>query len=407
MVIRVSRLRLGIGVCLLLAASVVTAQPDSASAAADRARRLAKLWREVESARPPAAAEISRRLTDIAMEYLGQNDPAQASELLSEAVVRDPDNGIALANLILAYLKNEDFDFADFYLEQATQTADRRNPDPKVYFAIGDLYAARNRLQEAVSAWDYYVRLGGGDPVALAKLERARRELSVKQGQRLLSGDHFALYTDAAISEDVAARVEENLEQEYRTQSEFFGAPLAGGPQVVILYEGRAYFSLVSIPTWVSAIFDGKIRVSLEAPARWTPRLQAVLSHELTHAFIRHGSGGHAPGWLHEGLAQWFEGKRMMRSELRQVFARQPLRTLADMEGSLARRGIPAIAQSNYIEALGLIEYLIQERGPGAVACLVRALGTGDTLEEALVRETGFTSPELLAGFRAWVGLGH
>jgi tetratricopeptide (TPR) repeat protein len=403
----VSRLRFGLGACLLLAAGAVTAQPDPTSAAAGRARRLAQLRREVESAHPPAAAEISERLTDLAREYLENNDPAQAIELLSEAVARDPENGTALAHLILAYLKNEDFDFADFYLDQATQTADRRNPDPGVYSTIGDLYAARNRLHEAVSAWDYYLRLGGSEPAVLERLERSRRELSVKQGQRLLSGDHFAIYTDATISEEVAERVEAHLEQEYRSQSEFFGAPLAGGPQVVILYEGRAYFSLVSIPTWVSAIFDGKIRVSLEAPARWTWRLEAVLSHELAHAFIRHLSGGHAPGWLHEGLAQWFEGKRLMRSELREVFSRQPLRKLAEMEGSLAHRGIPAIAQSNYIESLGLIEYLIQERGPGAVACLVRALGAGDPLEEALRRQTGFTSPELLAGFRAWIGLGR
>jgi tetratricopeptide (TPR) repeat protein len=404
---RVRRLRFGIGACLLLAASALTAQPDSTSAAVDRARRLAKLWREVESAHPPAVAEISTRLTDIALEYLGQNDPPQAIELLSEAVARDPDNGNALANLILAYLKNEDFDFAGFYLEQATQTTDRRNPDPQVYLAVGDLYAARNRLREALSAWDYYRRLGGSDPTALAKLEGARRELSVKQGQRLLLSDHFALYTDAAISEEAAAQVEANLEQEYRSQSEFFGAALPGGPQVVILYEGRAYFSLVSIPTWVSAIFDGKIRVSLEAPARWTAALQAVLSHELTHAFIRQVSGGHAPGWLHEGLAQWFEGKRMMRKELREVFDRQPLRSLAEMEGNLAHRAGRAGVRTNYIEALGLIEYLIQERGPGAITCLVRGLGDGDTLEEALRRETGLTSPELLAGFRAWVGLGR
>ena len=36
---------------------------------------------------------------------------------------------------------------------------------------------------------------------------------------------------------------------------------------------------------------------------------ELLLSHELAHAFIRQASGGRAPGWLHEGLAQWAEGQ--------------------------------------------------------------------------------------------------
>jgi tetratricopeptide (TPR) repeat protein len=401
----VSRVRFGIGICLLLAASAMTAQPGSTSEAVDRARRLAKVRREVESAHPPAAAEISTRLTDIALEYFEQNDLPQAIELLSEAVARDPDNGIALAGLILAYLKHEDLEFARFYLELATQTAARRNPDPQAYLAIGNLYAARNRLQEALSAWDYYRRLGGSDPAALAELERVRKELALAQGQRLLRSERFALSTDAAIPEETAARVVEHLEGEYTRQSAFFGRPLPADPQVVILYEGRAYFSLVSVPTWVSGIFDGKIRVSLEAPGEWNQALAAVLSHELTHAFLRHASRGRAPGWLHEGLAQWFEGKRVLRSEFRETFQRQPFYSLSEMEGNLARRGDRTAARGNYLEALGLIEYLMQKRGPGAVACVVRALGEGSSLDEALLRETGDTSAGLLAGFRSWTGL--
>ena len=106
-----------------------------------------------------------------------------------------------------------------------------------------------------------------------------------------------------------------------------------------------------------------------------------------------------------EGLAQWFEGKRVLRGEFRQMLARQPFYSLAEMEGNLARKGDRATTRSNYVEALGLVEYLMQGRGPGAIACVVRGLGQGSTLEEALLRETGFTPAELLAGFRTWAGL--
>jgi hypothetical protein len=75
------------------------------------------------------------------------------------------------------------------------------------------------------------------------------------------------------------------------------------------------------------------------------------------------------------------------------------------MEGNLARRADRAATRSNYVEALGLVEFLMQGRGPGAIGCVVRGLGQGSTLEETLLRETGFTPAELLAGFRTWAGL--
>jgi hypothetical protein len=41
------------------------------------------------------------------------------------------------------------------------------------------------------------------------------------------------------------------------------GARLSAS-QVVVLHSGRAYFSLVSAPDWVSGAYDGKIRISVE-----------------------------------------------------------------------------------------------------------------------------------------------
>ncbi|HEX9304250.1 MAG TPA: hypothetical protein VGA31_07350 [Thermoanaerobaculia bacterium] len=389
---------------LLLTAGALAEQGDSSAAKVDRARRLAELRQKLESAHPPAAAEISTRLTEIALEYQKGNDLTQAIELMSEAMGRDPDNGIALANLILAYLKHEDFEFAGFYLELATQTTARRQPNPDLYRTIGDFYAARHRLEDAVTAWDYYLRLGGADPAVLARLERTRREVSVTPGQRLLESEHFALYTDAVISPNVAARAEEHLEQEYRRQSTFFATELIDR-QTVILYGGRAYFSLVSVPTWVSGIFDGKIRISLEPEQGWTSQLAAVLSHELAHAFVRYASADRAPGWLHEGLAQWWEGKRITRGEIHDLFRGRSPHSLAEMEGNLALPGDRAAPRTNYMQTLAVIEYLMETHGTGSVACIVRDLGAGRSLPEALRLETGLTPEELFRTWKEWAKL--
>jgi hypothetical protein len=173
---------------------------------------------------------------------------------------------------------------------------------------------------------------------------------------------------------------------------------------VVILYAGRAYFSLVSVPDWVSGVFDGKIRVSVDPYGGLTEGLSAILSHELAHAFIRSLSADRAPGWLHEGIAQWWQGKRLLRREIA-VALRGHAYPLFQMEGNLARKASIEAARTAYIEALGLIEYLIIHHGEKAPACIVADLGNGLSIGQALERETGLTPDALMGKFRAWAGI--
>ncbi|MEP7131612.1 MAG: hypothetical protein ABI914_00510 [Acidobacteriota bacterium] len=223
--------------------------------------------------------------------------------------------------------------------------------------------------------------------------------------QRVRTSDRLSLYTDASIEDSVATRVEEHLESELAKLAAFFSSPDDVGTHVVILYEGRAYFSLVSIPKWVSGIFDGKIRVSIESPARWSNELAGVLSHELAHSYLRSVSRGHAPAWLHEGLGQWFQAQRIPRGELRQWFARHEVLSLEQMDALLVRRTDRERTRDVYLEAFGLTEFLIDEKGPGVIACLVRDLADGVSFHEALRRETGLSPRDLVSHWKRAIGL--
>jgi len=393
-----TRVLLGLALGALAASALASAPPDELE------KRLASARRRAEAAArgTPEGKAAASELGEIGAAYLERGDTGRAVELLEEAYGWDADNGLVLARLTLAYVRAEDFPFARFYLELAEERAPRA--PPKAYAVLGEVYYSLNRLEDAVLAWEQVERLGGGDPRILRRLARAREELSLSSKQRYREAADFVFYFDAAIPPETVDRVAEKLARASRELSGFFGVALPG-PQVVILYEGRAYFALVSIPDWVSGVFDGKIRVAMDPGGGVTPELETVLIHELAHAYLRHASRDLAPGWLHEGLAQWFEGKRVLRGEFREAFARQPVHSLSEIEGNLGRKADRAAARSNYVEALGLVEYLMQERGPDAIACLVRTLGEGSTLEEALRRETGLTPAELLAGFRAWADL--
>ena len=368
-------------------------------------QRLNALRREASGPRPPVPRAMSDRLTGIGADLLLEGKVAEAIELFSEAVGHDPDNGLALAQLVIAYLQNGDLQFADFYLEQATASVRRRNPPAELFRTIGDLFESRHRMGEAVSSWDYFRRLGGSDAAVDSKLDRARGELSLGRPQRVRTSDRVSLYTDASLPDSVATRVEAHLDAELARLAAFFSSPEKVGTQVVILYDGRAYFSLVSIPNWVSGIFDGKIRVSIESPGRWSTELAGVLSHELAHSYLRSVSRGRAPAWLHEGLGQWFQEQRIPRDELRHWFAQHEVMSLKKMDLVLARRGDREQTRDVYLEAFGLTEFLIDQKGTGVIACLVRDLGEGVAFEEALRREAGLSPRDLVSDWRRAIGL--
>ena len=366
--------------------------------------RLRAVHRRSEGVHPgsPEARALAAELSKIGAAYLEKRDFGRAVELLGEAYGWDSDNGIVLALLTLAYVRQEEFDFARFYLDLALQRAPRA--PPQAYEILGEVYYSWNRLEDAVLAWEHFRQLGGDNPTTLKRLARARQELSLASGQRSLEGEGFSLFWDPPIGADEIRRISDRLAESYRQQSAFFGMRLPTS-QIVILYAGRAYFSLVSVPDWVSGLFDGKIRVSLDPDGGLSPELVAVLSHELAHAFVRHVSADRAPGWLHEGLAQWWEGRRLMRSEIHEAFRGRSPHTLAELNENLARRADRAAARTNYFEALGLVEYLVERHGSAAVACFTRDFGEGRSLAEALSLEFGLTPDEFFRRWKEWAKL--
>lgn len=381
------------------------AAPAPAAAPVDELHsQLLALRRRSEGIRPgtPDARPVAAELARIGRGYLEKGDTGRAVELLEEAYGWDEENGLVLALLTLAYVRRSEFPFARFYLDLAEQRAPRA--PAQAYQILGEIYYSLNRLEDAVLAWEHFQTLGGESPATLSRLSKVRQELALALGQRYLETEKFSFFWDPAIPAPVVESIANRLATAYREQSEFFATELPAS-QIVILYTGRSYFSLVSIPDWVSGVFDGKIRVSLDPDGGLTGELSAVLSHELAHSFIRHSSADRAPGWLHEGIAQWLEGKRIPVSEMRGEFRRHAPHSLGEMEGNLARRSDRAVARSNYVQSLAIVEYLFERHGGGAVACLVRDLGEGRTFAEALKVETGLTPDELFRNWKAWAEL--
>lgn len=367
-------------------------------------RAIAAIHRRAEgvSRGTRGARRIAAELEEIGRDCLARGQIGQAIELLGEALALDEDNGVVLAELTLSYVRIEDYEAAAFYLRLAEDRATRAPPE--IYAVLGAIYDSLHRLDDAVAAWSESVRLGGQEATLLRRLARARDELALARGQRSVVSESFTIFAEPAVPEELARATAQMLEATHRDLAAFLGARLPAG-QVVVLYVGRSYFSLACAPDWVSGVYDGKIRLSVE-PDSGTPEVfAAVMAHELAHALIRHVSRDRAPGWFHEGLAQWLEGRRIPRWEIRWVMGAHPTQSIEALEAGLASVLDRAQARALYAESLSLIEYLAAIRGEGVLACIVARLGEASSLSEALRAETGLSPGELYSGWRSWAGL--
>jgi tetratricopeptide (TPR) repeat protein len=402
-------LSLGAAPAALLAAALGLApQPPTPAvppAGPARDRAIAALHDRAADAAPGSteAAGVSRDLERIGAAYLEEGAVDRATELLSEAYALDEENGLVLAELTLSYVRAEDYENARFYLRLAEERVHRAPPE--IYGVLGDAYFGLHRLDDAMLAWSEYVRLGGTDTDVLRRLARARDELAVSRGQRSLAFDHFTVFADAGVSQELLRAAGEDLEAAYAAQGSLFGGRIAA-PQLVVLYSGRAYFSLVSVPDWVSGLYDGKIRVSVEAESIAPGSSRSVLAHELAHALIRSGSRDRAPAWFHEGLAQWCEGRRIPVREVARAVGPRPASSYGALDSGFGRGASRQAVRATYAQALSLVEFLIAVRGVGAITCVLARLAEGaDSLDAALGEETGFSEKQLFEGWKKWAGV--
>ena len=369
----------------------------------ERESAVAAIHRRAQNASPGTAEArwLSAQLSEIGRVFLAQGESGRAIELLNEAYALDEANGLVLAELTLAYVRAEDYDAAAFYLRLAESRASRAPPE--IYAVLGEIYDGLHRLEDAALAWGESVRLGGQDPALLRRLARIRDELAVAQGQRSLDSETFAIFAEPAIPDVVLRRTAETLEAAHRAQSALFGARLPRR-QVVVLYAGRTYFSLVSVPDWGSGAYDGKIRVVIQPDAE-EDALPAVLAHELAHAMMRQLSHDRVPGWLHEGLAQWLEGRRIPLRDVRKEIGAGPARSIEALEGAFPTSLDRSQVRALYAQTLSIVEYLVALRGEGAIGCVVSRLGDGASLTEALESEVGLSPVQLYRAWSVWAGV--
>jgi hypothetical protein len=145
----------------------------------------------------------------------------------------------------------------------------------------------------------------------------------------------------------------------------------------VLLYTEQQFRDVTQAPAWAGGIYDGRIRVPAAGAAQSPQLFERVLVHELTHAMIAAIAPRSVPAWLHEGLAQHFEGDDVAAA--RQSVARFGVIPLQYLERSFSSltAGQATLA---YLQSLVVVEHLMRRPGMDWSA-LFRALSDTDRIE--------------------------
>ena len=355
---------------------------------AETVRRLEELKARMQQfplAREENRAQVVALLCRLGGEDLKQGHAGEARRRFEEALQYDDHSIPARGGLAAAYLHEGRDAFARSVLERALLDAPH---DPDLLFLLGAVAQKQDRQDEALAAWEKSLAVRP-DPLLRERMETLRRQQSVEQGYRRTEGAHFILrYDGERISPELEAAILGELESRFPDLVRQFDHDLSL-PIAVVVYPGQAFYEATQADANVAGLYDGKIRLPAGGLRDLNREVRAVLLHELAHAFITDKSGGRAPRWLQEGLAQWIEGRRTTVATARQL--------ARDWQDDSAG---PAWGSTfTYASALSFVEFLLDREGFHGLNLVLLEMGRGSDSDEAVRTATRFTLPELL---RLW-----
>jgi hypothetical protein len=171
----------------------------------------------------------------------------------------------------------------------------------------------------------------------------------------------------------------------------------------VRLMEETTFFELTGAPAWTNAMFfRGQIIIPLSSKKEIDlDNLIRSVKHEYTHAIMSSLSGGRLPGWLDEGIAQWFEGSESpgLRDALREWLKDHEPVSLSILQGGFTKLNTEMVPAA-YAQSLLATKALAEKFGFPAIGRFLILLREGvdkqsafltafDMTQEAYERELG------------------
>ncbi len=342
---------------------------------------LVALSAQAPARRPQSVEAVARNAWDA----INAGRVSEAERLFDEALKTVPGHPALLVGAATAAHLGGRPDVARIHLVNALERDPRFTP---ASLMLGQVLYGAGDIAGAIATYENALRYAPDHPQLTKKLERWRQEASLHERFDQRVAVHFTVLFEGPAEAPLAARAVEILEKAYWK----IGAALYAYPPdviTVVLYTREQFRDVTQSPAWAGGAFDGRIRVPVQGALQNLAEFERVLTHELTHGFVRSIAGTSVPQWLDEGLAMYFEGSDRSRrvAQLKSAPERLPLARLEDSFGDLD----DGRARIAYAESGVAVVRLFEEAGTTGVANLLGDLAARVPFGTAFERHVGMT----------------
>ena len=221
-----------------------------------------------------------------------------------------------------------------------------------------------------------------------AKIIKQKAEQLLKESHELSSEDsrHFRVEFDSSPSKTDIYEALTVLEVAYDSLCRLFNFYPEERIHLV-LYQSKEFQGSANRPEWVGAVFDGKLRVSLNV-MQYRELYRPMLLHELTHAFVHSISRANIPLWLNEGIAQTVDGSSL------EPFPQGNIPSIQTLRESFIKEKNTENAKKLYWYSLAMVKKILEKVPFENLKNIIQETGKNG-IEKAL-EKYGLSETELL-----------
>jgi tetratricopeptide (TPR) repeat protein len=326
-----------------------------------------------EPAEPTLQKNLRAVLHNWAVAELNAGRPEHAADLANQALDLGSDARLYLV-LGVAQSRQAEWERAQVALEKAVELG---GVDAQTAIALGRVYQQLGNRERAVEMFQRARDLGVRDADFTTVLARMERELDAEWDYTELPSPHFTISFAEGTNYDAARNVEDSLERAYFSvgrKLEFYGSERTP----VVLYDEEEFHDITQAPSWMGALYDGRIKLPVRGLDHGSELLDRTVRHEYAHAVVSQLTRGRCPVWLNEGVAIWAEeqtdGERLEWAQ--RAISDQELFHLSQLTGAFTDLP-PSRVPVAYAQSYLAVRALLDAEGAYRVRALLSAIGDG------------------------------
>ena len=347
----------------------------------------------------PAGSARAACLARLGREAYQDGQLARAAARYRQAADADPEHAGYWSGLAIAQMKAGDLDGAEQVIERAVA---RFPGEAEPLYLLAELRERQGRTREALAVLRRLLARHPDHARGRSLAGTLDREQRVEGAYWAHESRHFLVRYEGAQGLDLGRALVDALEEAHDALGRDLGVYPGDRVQVGV-YAAPVFGEVIGVPPHlIAGAYDGrKIRLNLSASAAGSTGLERLVRHEYAHLLIHLATGGRAPVWVHEGLAQTLEPRAAPRAL--PVGVSRELLTLAGIE-RLSRTGNAEALVAGYGLTHVAVEFLVERGGLEGVRAFLRRLGGGDAPPAALHAAFGVGPDEVEARLRAVAG---